>query len=324
MVTGALSLFSNAYRDAADDALMSATAEVDRLLSEKKILFLSGKGGTGKSTVAGLLALRARALGLTPLVFECDAPSRPSLFVKGERTRNQISEVSEGIYALNQPSEDAIRAYAAAALPNKKLADLLLENRVSRLFLNAAPSVSEMALVGRVVQLSQQADHAPIIVDLHSTGHALHILRAPEGIMRVLRSGPVFERAKLVQETLYDPERVALIPVALPEELPVTETIEFVSALKQMNVPLGPVVVNALFNDPVKTSADFSQLPESLSPLVSARASVRQWALRHKRERGRLADSIELPLFDLPYLSDIPVDSTLAQTLYDVTYGVDQ
>ena len=327
MTSGALALFQDAYRANMGTRDAEARSEIDRVLTSKRVIFVSGKGGTGKSTVSALLALRAKALGLTPLVFECDAPTRPSLFKDGVRTSSKISEVSAGIFALNQPSEDAIRAYAAASLPSERLADLLLENRVSRLFLNAAPSVSEMALVGRVVQLAQSNEYSPVIVDLHSTGHALHILRAPEGIMRVLRAGPVFERARIVREFVFDESNVALLPVTIPEELPVTETLEFIGTLNKMNVPLGPVVLNAFFQSTGHATFDAVEgLANELDAAKAAWRSVRHWSERHERESGRFKEGVQAhlgaahPIFGLPYLSDIPSDSTLAQSALEIAF----
>jgi anion-transporting ArsA/GET3 family ATPase len=303
-----------------------ALRAIDEILSSRQLVLVTGKGGTGKSVVAAALALRARQLGLKPLLFECDAPRRPSLFPGGSPSTSELRELTPGVMGLNQSSDDAIRDYAIHALPSKTLAELMFENRVSRLFLKASPSVTEMALIGRMVQLAEERGHeGPVIVDLHSTGHALHVLRAPDGIMRVLRRGPVFDRAKAAKDFVYDPERTSVLTVALPEELPVTELLEFLDQLEETGVPLGPVFVNAMFEDPAPGVDDDVLKRLAAGPADAARASsdartLREWARRAERERERLVAGLEERQGDarvlaLPFVLDTDADTTLATRL---------
>ncbi len=297
---------------------------MDPILRNRRIIFVTGKGGVGKSVVSSLLALRAKSLGLCPLLFECDAPPRPSLLPKARETDNILQEVTPGIWAINQNSDEAVKEYANSALPSRLLADLLVENRISRLFLRASPSVNEMALVGRILQLAEQhQNRGPIIVDLYATGHALHMLRAPDGIMRVLRTGPVFDRAKIVHNFLFHKDQTSVITVAQPEELPVTESIEFIEALSEMGAPLGPVIMNGLFQD---RSANLSprfwadlgqQLPKAHVQIDNVIA-LKEWSNRCSREQSRFRESVArfgLPMLSLPFIIELPPLETMASVL---------
>jgi anion-transporting ArsA/GET3 family ATPase len=302
----------------------SFCAIMDPILRHRQIIFVTGKGGVGKSVVSSLLALRAKSLGLFPLLFECDAPPRPSLLPKARETNSILQEVTPGILAINQNSDEAVKEYANSALPSKLLADLLIENRISRLFLRASPSVNEMALVGRILQLAEQhQNRGPVIVDLYATGHALHMLRAPDGIMRVLRTGPVFERAKTVHNFLFHKEQTSVITVAQPEELPVTESIEFIEALSEMGAPLGPVIMNGMFQDPSPNLSDRfwtdlgQQLPNAL-PQIENVVALKYWANRCSREQGRFKESVarfDLPVLSLPFIIELPKRETIASVL---------
>jgi anion-transporting ArsA/GET3 family ATPase len=233
-----------------------------------------------------------------------------------------------GILALNQDTGDAVHQYAIASLPSKALADLLFENRVARLFLRASPSVNEMALIGRIVQLVETHEaNGPVIVDLHATGHALAMFSAPDGIMRVLRTGPVFERAREVREVLYDEKRCAVVTVAHPEELPVTELLEFHDKLDEVGVPLGPVFANGVFTDPAPGVPDdvlktLAEGPKgSAADAAKDAMALRSWARRSARERDRLADGVAkrgLTVVSLPYVCDLSTSETLAGRLSDV------
>jgi len=308
-----------------------ASSRLDEMLTSRSLIFVTGKGGVGKSAVAAALALRARTLGLSPLLFECDAPKRPSLFPGGRAVTEDLGEVVPGVLAVNQNTEEAVKAYALSAIPSRTIADLLFENRVTRLFLRASPSVNEMALIGRIVQLVEAHEqNGPVVVDLHATGHALAMLRSPDGIMRVLRAGPVYERAQKVRDVIFDPARTAVVTVALPEELPVTELLEMLSALHEMKTPLGPVVCNGVMEDPLsgvddEALAAIRDHSEGAARAVVDAQALRGWARRATRERDRLvegAQALALPVLSLPYVCDLTPAETLAGRMADVLDGI--
>lgn len=275
-----------------------ARAALDQVLTSRQMVFVTGKGGVGKSVVAATLALRARSLGLRPVLFECDAPARLSLLPDGRPVKDDVSEVAPGILGINQRSEEAIRDYAASTLPSKTVADLLFENRVARLFLQAAPSVSEMALIGRIAHVAEQygAD-GPVIVDLHATGHAINLMRAPHGIMRVLQKskGALWDRAQAIETMLQDPQRTAFVTVAVPEELPVTELLELHEKLIELKAPIGPVILNGFVESPGVVRPEV--LDALLADAGTAAAArdlrfVMAQAARSVRERARLDDGL--------------------------------
>jgi anion-transporting ArsA/GET3 family ATPase len=302
-----------------------AVLAVDQLIRTREVLFLTGKGGVGKSSLAAALALRAKALGLEPILLECDAPERPSPFPGGKRAGRELREVADGIRAVNVEGDDAIRQYLVAALPAGRLAEMVVENRVAKLFLRASPSVHEVSLIARIMQLALEQRGGPVIVDLHSTGHALHVLQAPDGIMNVVRAGPVYNRAKSVRDFVLDPDKCVLLPVALPEELPVTELLEFVDKLMALNIPVGPVFVNGVFDDPAP-GVDPAQvellrekMPEAKRAADDLRA-LRGWSERAERERHRLIEQLDLrgvdsPVITLPYVFELEDGETLASSI---------
>lgn len=289
----------------------SARAQLDEILVSRQIVMVTGKGGVGKSILSAALALRARDLGLRPLLFELDAPPRTSLLPGGRPAGDDVAELCPGILGINQRSDEAIRDYAISTLPSRTVAELLFENRVSKLFLRASPSVSEMALVGRVAILAEKhgAD-GPVIVDLHATGHALSLVQAPGGIMKVLRGGVLHERARRIEEILSDPLRTAFVTVALPEELPVTELLELRARLHELKAPLGPVVLNGVIEDPAPDVADevLTHLAEgTLKNAARDLQALRTWARRAAREKARLSAALAkegAELLTLPFIHD--------------------
>jgi anion-transporting ArsA/GET3 family ATPase len=306
-----------------------ARAALDEILTSRQMVFVTGKGGVGKSVVSATLALRARSLGLRPVLFECDSPARLSLLPDGKPVKDDISEVAPGILGINQKSEEAIRDYAASTLPSKTLADLLFENRVARLFLRAAPSVAEMALIGRIALIAEQygAD-GPVIVDLHATGHAISLLRAPGGIMRVLQKskGALWDRAQAIERMLQDSKRTAFVTVAVPEELPVTELLELHQKLKAEHAPIGPVILNSVMSAPGAVSSGALTALLSSDKTIGAARDLRflvAGAERCAREKTRLLDGLRalhgdaFNVLTLPARSDNS-DERLAPRLEEV------
>ncbi len=311
-----------------NDVDVAARRKLDEILVSRQVILVTGKGGVGKSVITAALALRARALGLRPLLFECDAPARQSLLPKGRPASDEVEEVAPGILGINQKSDDAIRDYAAATLPSRAVADLLFENRIARMFLRASPSVSEMALVGRIAILAEKygAD-GPIVVDLHATGHAVSLLRAPGGIMKVLRTGILYDRAKKIEELLQDPLRTAFVTVALPEELPVTELLELHETLRELSAPEGPVILNGMFDDPAPDVADDLLEHVGKGPALARNAvrdlqALRAWARRSTREHDRLlhalAETRGAPeMITVPFFIDDGAANDLVQRIAD-------
>lgn len=274
-----------------------ARARLDEVLTSRQVVFVTGKGGVGKSVVSAALALRAQELGLRPVLFECDAPARLSLLPGGKAMSAEVTEVVKGILGINQRSDDAIRDYAASTLPSKTVADLLFENRVARAFLKASPSVTEMAIIGRIALLAEMhgAD-GPVIVDLHATGHAVNLLRAPAGIMKVLQRGALFDRAAKIEELLQDPTRTAFVTVAVPEELPVTELLELHDKLIELKAPIGPVIMNAFASGAGDVDeATLTALIQHPGTRAAARdlRFLQSQARRSLRERTRLFEALQ-------------------------------
>jgi anion-transporting ArsA/GET3 family ATPase len=310
-------------------------SELDKLLTERSLILVSGKGGVGKSVVAAALALRARDLSTVPLLVECDAPARPSPFASGLAPGREIKEVLPGLFAINQATDDALRDYMGQALPSKRLVDLLFDNQVARAFLKAAPSAADIAFLGRIMQLVQshgKAHGGPVIVDLPATGHALTMLQAPNAIANVLRAGPVYDRARQTEALLGDPEKTVFIPICFPEELPVTEVLELIDGLTARNIPIGPPIMNGMVQGAATQVSD-----ETLEALAEAAAdlrrpvrdltAIRRWATRADREllrfekgfRQRLGADREV--MTLPYCFELPAGESIATSLAEALAG---
>lgn len=303
---------------------------IDELLQQRSLVFVSGKGGVGKTAVAASLALRARALGRTPLLFECDVPTRASPFGNAAQTPDAAAQVAPGLWAVNQSTDEALKDYLGQSFSPRRLVDLLFDNAVTRTFLRSSPSVAETAMVGRMVQEAER--HAEVtggvtIVDLPATGHAVSMMKAPAAMMDVLGAGPIFEHAAQIRRRVFDASFSAFLPVAFPEELPVTESLEMVDVLRTLNVPLGPVVLNGMPSDPEAAVlgddawSAIAQRKPLLVPAIRQLHGLQRWFARAARERTRYLAGIRErcggghSVYTLPYVFSVPNGQVVADVL---------
>jgi anion-transporting ArsA/GET3 family ATPase len=292
-------------------------------LLARRLLFFTGKGGVGKSTVTAATALLASERGQRVLVVEADARGNLPGHFEQPSVGFEPREVYPGVFAMAMRTEDSLKEYLRLNLRVPVLGRLGPLARVLEFVATAAPGVKEILTVGKVCwevreSVEGRADWDLIVVDAAATGHIIGQLDAPRAIQELVSVGMVREQTDWMVQLLSDPEVTALNVVATPEEMPVNETIELVArARAELTVPLGAVIVNRVLPE-LFTRADeetFEALrgDDARSLLVdrvgsgtttvleAARLAV---SLRRTRaaQLAELRETVELPLLYLPYL----------------------
>jgi anion-transporting ArsA/GET3 family ATPase len=174
----------------------------------------------------------------------------------------------------------------------------------------AIPGIRDVLVLGKVKQLEREVAADLIVVDAPATGHAITFLTSASGLVNAARGGPLRSQAAEVVEMLADPSRCRVILVTLPEDMPVSETIESAFTLEdKAGVQLGPVIVNA--TDPVpqglERSAQDAAAGTAVDPtLLAALEEARRFRLeRHaisSSQIERLARDLPLPQLLVPLL----------------------
>lgn len=309
-------------------------------LLERRIVYVTGKGGVGKSTVAAALGLVAAAEGRRTIVCEVAEQGRLSRLLGGGSGEPEHGpprgerELSPGLWTATIDPREALREWLGTQLGSQRLAGLLNRSNAFAYFVAAAPGAKELVTMTKVWELAQArrwergaAAYDTVIVDAPASGHGVAMLRTPRAFADIARVGPIAKQAGRVRDALADRSFTGYVAVATAAEMPVSETIELEARLERdVGVTLETVVVNGLyqqrFSGP-QSEAFVDASSNGAGPLGAAalRAAVsqarrvrgQQSQLRRLRREGR-APVLTLPFVFSPQLG-LDAVSSLADEL---------
>ena len=210
----------------------------------RRLLFVTGKGGVGKTTIAAALGLLAAREGLRTLVCEVDAKGDVPAALEAGEVGFAARELEPRLFAMAMDTEESLKEYLTLHLHLPRLARLGPLARTFDFIANAAPGVKEILTVGKLAWEVRERHYDLVVVDAAASGHVVGQLRAPQAINELLSVGLVREQTDWMIELLTDAATTGVVIVAAPEEMPVTESLELVEHLASTGVDLAGVVVN--------------------------------------------------------------------------------
>lgn len=260
----------------------------------KKIIFITGKGGVGKSTIALACAQQQAKLGKKTLLAEMGGQSYYADLLQRPVQESPIG-LAPNLDVVHLTGESCLREYVLHYLKLERIYKIFFENRVMRALINVAPGLREISILGKITsgirQIGPPMEYEVIIVDCFATGHALALFRAPIGLGKVIRFGPMGEQCAQIERILKDPQYCSYQIITLLEELPVAETLELYRALKQeLGVDPG-IICNKVWRSPVselelrQTDHELQNEPSGLRDFL---VYLQQILARQKRLLERL------------------------------------
>jgi anion-transporting ArsA/GET3 family ATPase len=289
-------------------------------LLEHRLLFVTGKGGTGKTTVASALALFASTRGQRVLICEVDAKGDVAGFYEAPPTGFSEKELQPGLFAMTMDTEASLREYLKLQLRIPVIGRIGPLAKAFDFVATAAPGVREILTVGKLCYEVRERNYDLVVVDAPASGHVIGLLSAPQAINSLVKVGLIRSQTDWMVEMLSDHQTTGLVAVCTPEEMPVTETIELAERVRtETTVELSAVVVNRvlpeLFGRQEERVFDALATPgpragldrlvggDSVPVLDAARLAVtmrrtRSAHLEHLRDR--IDQSV--PMLYLPYL----------------------
>ena len=214
-------------------------------LLEHRLLFVTGKGGVGKTTVAASLALLASQRGKRTLVCEIDAKGNLADFFETGPIAYKAREISPGLWAMAMDTEQSLDEYLRLFLRIPVMGRIGPIARMFDFVATAAPGVKEILTVGKLAYEVREDHYDLVVVDASATGHIVGQLAAPQAINNLVQVGLVRSQTGWMLDILSDPVTTGLVIVSTPEEMPVNETIELTARVEaETTVKLAAIVVN--------------------------------------------------------------------------------
>lgn len=292
----------------------------DPPLNDRRLCFVLGKGGAGKSTVAAAMGLNAAGQGRRTLLIEVASQhqmtrlfgTRPA----HDRHRDREVELAPHLWTVSINPEHATEEYLAGQLKVRPVVEMLARSKAFSHFTSAAPGLAELVTLGKIWSLAvalRPDARAPVwdrlIVDCPATGHGIALLETAQNVEELAGGGPIKDQAARIQQVVSHPAATGIVLVARPEELSVTEAAEAAEALRRGGLPVAAAVLNGLrparfadHEEPAlrRLAGDPGDGPAS----VAARMSLEH--LQGRRHdvayRARLEEGTGLPVAALPQL----------------------
>jgi anion-transporting ArsA/GET3 family ATPase len=299
-------------------------------LLDRRLIFVTGKGGVGKSTVATALGLVAARSGLRTIVAELSSQEHVQRAFEQHAPRFEELELAPGLFTISIDPQHAMEEYLRIKVG--ALGHALSASRLFHAFAMATPGMREMLSIGKVWELAQlqrqtrgAAPYDFVVVDAPATGHGVGILRTPRTFADIARVGPIARQGRKIADTIDNPDFTAIVAVATPEEMPVNETITLDEAVRAEGLRLDAVIVNALYPERFAPK-EATELEQALARVraapskvaLSAALSEHARAATQRDQATRLREALDTPLIELPLLFAEQIGRPELEQLADV------
>lgn len=182
----------------------------------RRLILVNGKGGTGKSTLTRALGKHLQSQNKKTLIVTIEDPLQPT---------GKFIATGDGLTLYNCDAFSCFEEFVGLKIPIAPLVKLFVHNRFVKFLSQAAPGIPGLVMLGKTTYETKNFDH--VILDMPSTGHALAMFQATRNFATIFGSGMVSRDANDMLALIGDPEQTLNLILALPEEMPLQEALDF-------------------------------------------------------------------------------------------------
>ena len=298
-------------------------------LGSRKLLFVTGKGGVGKTTIAAGLARALADEGKSVLLVALDMRSEVGEAFGLTRISFEPTKVDENRSVMALDTEAALQEYLKINLRIPIVAKLGVLANALDFLANAAPGVRELLTIGKLCYEVREKHYDVIVADAPATGHIVGYLAAPEAINSFVRVGLIRNQTDWMVDILHDPAQTGVVAVTTPEEMPILETKQLLSTLDaETKVAVAAAVMNRM-PDIVAHGATLGAIDtvieqrlgifatETLQGIVTANrlAVARRREAEYQFNVLREVVGGAFPIITQPNIASVPEGSTMAREI---------
>ncbi|HUA33937.1 MAG TPA: ArsA-related P-loop ATPase [Candidatus Binataceae bacterium] len=243
-----------------------------------RVLFVTGKGGTGKSTIAAALAM-ALARRRPTILADLDGRGTAAAILADFAQPHGALEV----VSLSPRSE--LTAFIERIVPLRAISRRMLKSRTFGYVTAALPGLEAFLLLERLRIMGGDAalEDRFVVIDAPASGSALELLSVPPGLKGIAPAGALNRLADSVEKFLIDPTRFGVVITVTPEDLAIREAIETAAAIRER---FGAAPIFAIMNRTPEQLFDTSELA-ALTPLGAyAELAIRRYATHERAVIG--------------------------------------
>jgi anion-transporting ArsA/GET3 family ATPase len=287
---------------------------------------VTGKGGTGKTTVSAALALALASNGKRVLLIEVEGRQGIARLFDVPPLPYEERKIAAGVgggdlYALAVDPEGALLDYLQMFYNLRRMGQTLSKIGVVDFATTIAPGLSDVLVTGKATEAARRRTgtrhvYDNVVMDAPPTGRIGRFLNVSTEVSDLAKVGPIRTHADTVARVIRSPQ-TAVHFVSTLEEMPVQETLDGISELRAMKaIQVGGIMVNMArpamiedhggLTDPGKLAASLkaADLDPSLAPALAAELTEHARQIAAQDVARTELEMVGQPMYELPMLND--------------------
>ena len=268
-----------------------------------QILFVTGKGGVGKTTVSSLLGMASAARGLKTAIVEVNGCQSVCTLFDNQQASYQPIQIQPNLHLLSITPEESMREFGLQQLKFKKIYKIVFENKYVKPLMRFAPGLQEASQLGKIYYMAEEENWDLIIVDAPATGHGLSLLESAKTMAELTKFGPMYNNSIKIEQIISDPARCNILLVGLAEELPVLESIELWQKFTAMRKAQTTVFIMNKWlqipGNPDIWQRNKHKISDALNEITEITDLYVAKTLAQQKYKSKLANKVPLPIIEI-------------------------